>query len=737
MLSTSYFCCQLFVKTRTIVLHFIPIAPFLLLNFLPFAVKSQYEYAFQNPDLPTEERIDNLISLMTLDEKVTCLSTLPSIPRLQVKGTGHVEGLHGLAQGGPSNWGQRNPQATTIFPQAIGLAETWDTALMRKVAAVEAYETRYMFQSLYKRGGLVVRAPNADLGRDIRWGRTEECFGEDAWYNAQMVAQFVKGLQGDHPKYWLTASLMKHFLANSNENGRDSSSSNFGERLFYEYYSYPFFKGITEGGSQAYMAAYNAYNGIALAVHPVLKEITVNQWQQRGIICTDGGAYQMLINAHHAYPDLYRAAEGCIKAGINQFSDDYEQGIYGALANRYLTESDLDVVLRGVFRVMIKLGQLDPDDQVPYKTIGITDTIEPWLTDAHRRMALEATQKSIVLLKNQNKQLPLQPEKLKTIAVIGTLADTVMLDWYSGTPPYTITPLQGIKNRMGNKVKILYTPDNSYNRAVEFAQQADVVIVVVGNNPTGGAGWAQCPVPSDGKEAVDRKSIELEQEALIRQVFKANKNMVVVLQSSFPYAINWTQEHVPAIIHMTHSSQETGNALASVLFGDYNPAGRLIQTWPTQMEHLPEMMDYDITKGRTYMYSSHKPLYTFGFGLSYSRFEYRNLRESSKSLQNNETVTLTLDVTNKGSYDGDEVVQLYVSHPVSKVKRPMKELKGFSRIFIKAGETKTVSMVLHANDVMYWDVEQKKWLFEDGTLNVMVGPASDQIRLTNTLRLEN
>lgn len=699
------------------------------------SLQAQYQYPFQNPDMAVEERIDNLLSLMTLDEKVTCLSTDPSVPRLGVIGTKHVEGLHGLAQGGPSNWGQRNPQATTIFPQAIGLAESWDTTIIRQVASIEGYESRYMFQSKYNRGGLVVRAPNADIGRDIRWGRNEECFGEDAWFNAQMVTQFVKGLQGDNPNYWLTASLMKHFLANSNENGRDSTSSNFNERLFREYYSYPFYKGITEGGSRAFMASYNSYNQIPMTVHPVLKEITVNEWGQNGIICTDGGAYRMLVNSHHYYPDLNKAAEGCIKAGINQFLDNYREGVEGALTNGYLNEADLDAVLRGVFRVMIKLGQLDPYDRVPYKSIGVADTIDPWLTQKHKQVALEATRKSIVLLKNQNRMLPLQKANIKTMAVIGPLADTVMLDWYSGTPPYRITPLQGIKNGAGNEINVTYAKDNSFNRAVELAQQADVVVVVVGNNPTGGAGWALCPVPSDGKEGADRKSIELEQEQLIQQVFKANKNLVVVLQSNFPFAINWTQAYVPAILHMAHASQETGNALADVLFGNYNPAGRLVQTWPTDMEHLSEMMDYDITHGRTYMYSTYKPLYAFGFGLSYTDFSYANLKVSTNKLHANETVEVSVDVTNTGNWSGDEVVQLYVSHQKSKVARPNIELKGFCRTFIEKGATKTIVLTVKAADLAYWDSALKKFVVEPDELKLMVGPSSDKIVWSKTIKV--
>jgi beta-glucosidase len=709
---------------------------FFILLIACLSAKAQYTYPFQNPDLPTEERIDNLLSLMNIDEKVVCLSTKPDIPRLGVKGTGHVEGLHGLAQGGPSNWGQRNPQATTTFPQAIGLAESWDTALISQVAGVEGLETRFMFQSKYKRGGLVVRAPNADIGRDIRWGRNEECYGEDAWFNAQMVVQFVKGLQGNDPKYWMSASLMKHFLANSNENSRDSSSSDFNERLFREYYAYPFYKGIIEGGSRAYMAAYNSYNGVPMTVHPVLKDITVNEWGQDGIICTDGGAYKMLVNSHHYYPDLELAAEACLKAGINQFLDDYKEGVYGALAKGYLHESDLDDVLHGVFRVMIKLGQLDPDELVSYKNIGVTDTLEPWLSKEHKQLALEVTQKTIVLLKNINNALPLNKTNIKNIAVIGSLSDTVMLDWYSGTPPYRVTPLQGIKNAVGKNASVKYAFDNTDDRAVKLAKSADVAIVIVGNDPTCSAGWAQCPVASDGKEAIDRKAIDLEQEALVKKVFEANPNTIVVLMSSFPYSINWTQATVPAILHMTHNSQETGNALASVLFGDYNPAGRLVQTWPTSIEHLPEMMDYDITKGRTYMYSKHKALYPFGFGLSYSSFTYSNLKLSSKSLNTSGHITVSVDISNTGTYNGDEVVQLYVSHQNSKVVRPQKELKSFSRVHIKTGETKTVNLILKAEDLAYWNESLHAFEVEKNQVKVMVGASSEDIKLNDIIAVE-
>jgi len=257
----------------------------LALLFARSAWSQQYHYPFQNPALPTEARIDNILSLMTLDEKISALSTTPDVPRLGIHGSGHIEGLHGVAYGGPGGWEGRGlqPLPTTQFPQSVGLGETWDPDLLEKAAAVEGYEARYIFQSeeryatnrrgqRHRREGIVIRSPNADLARDPRWGRSEESYGEDPYLTGTMTVAFVKGLQGNDPKYWLTASLMKHFLANSNEDGRDGSSSNFEARLLREYYSVPFRMGVMEGGARAYMTAYNAYNGVPMTVQPILKK---------------------------------------------------------------------------------------------------------------------------------------------------------------------------------------------------------------------------------------------------------------------------------------------------------------------------------------------------------------------------------------------------------------------------------------------------------------------------------
>ena len=695
-----------------------------------------YQYPFQNPDLPAEERITNILSLMTLEEKVECLGTTPSVPRLGIRGANHMEGIHGLSVGGPGKWGGDVSVPTTTFPQGYGLGETWDPDLLRRAAAVEGYEARYIFQTgkfKESRSGLVIRSPNADLGRDPRWGRTEECYGEDPYLNGTLTVAFVKGLQGDHPRYWQTAALLKHFLANSNENNRGGSSSDFDERLFREYYSVPFRMGIVEGGARAFMASYNAVNGTPMHINPILKEVAVREWGEDGIICTDGGGMKLLVTGHKRFADFEQASAAVIKAGIGQFLDDYREPVRGALKKNLLTEADMDAVLRGTFRVMLRLGLLDPPERVPYAKIK--DTGEPWLTDEHKSLARLVTQKSIVLLKNARGFLPLDRRRLKSVAVIGPRADQVLLDWYSGTPPYTVTPLAGIKSKVGAGVEVKYARGDDRGEAERVARAADVAIVVVGNHPTCDAGWEKCPTPSDGKEAVDRLTIRLEQEELIKLVYGANPRTVVVLRASFPYAINWTEENVPAIVHLANNSQEEGNALADVLFGDYNPAGRLVQTWPKADEQLPPMMDYDIRRGRTYMYFKGAPLYPFGHGLSYTTFTYSDLRASRWPLRPDRPVSVSVKVKNTGTRAGEEVVQLYVKHLDSAVVRPLKELKGFERVALQPGETKTVMFPLRGEHVAYWDAARRRFTVEDGRVLVMVGSSSADIKLEKAVRV--
>ena len=649
---------------------------------------AQQTQAFQDTTLTDEQRVDHLLSILTLDEKINLLSTDLGVPRLNIPRCGHYEGLHGLTLGGPAMWGGRQRTEdgkvvptdcpTTIFPQSYGLGSTWDTDLVQKVAEQAAEEARYYMQTTgNKRHALVMRAPNADLARDPRWGRTEESFGEDA---------------------------------------------------------YPFYKGITEGGSRAFMAAYNSWNGIPMSIHPCLEEITRKQWGNNGIICTDGGALKLLIEAHKSFPSFAEGAAAVVKATTGQFLDAYVPYVKEALEKGLLTEVDIDKAIRGNIFVALKLGLLDGDNsRNPYLSIGKNSTeTPPFMTAEARRLAREVTAKSVVLLKNK-KLLPLDAGKLRKIAVIGPYSDKIVQDWYSGTPPYETTILSGIRNAVKEGTEIIHAEDNRMGQAEKAAAAADVAIVCVGNHPYGTrADWKFSPVPSDGREAVDRKSLMLPDEDLVKLVLKANPNTILVLVSSFPYTINWSQEHVPAIVHITHCSQEQGNGLADVLFGKVNPAGRTVQTWVKDITDLPDIMDYDIRNGRTYMYHQGPVLYPFGYGLSYSDFAYEKI-ESFK--QDKKNIRVTVSVKNTSGRDGEEVVQLYASYPESKVERPSKQLRAFRRIPIKAGETRKVTLTVPKEELGYWNEGKQMFVVEPGTVKLLIGASSEDIRLEGKIRL--
>ncbi|MFZ1083978.1 MAG: glycoside hydrolase family 3 C-terminal domain-containing protein [Terracidiphilus sp.] len=709
------------------------------------ALAQQTHYPFNDPLLSAEKRIDNLLSLMTVEEKIACLGTQTGVPRLGVPNIGSSEGIHGVVQ--REKRGSRLPITTTQFPQPPGMGESWDPELVRQAAGVEGYEARFITQTAkYDRQILMLWGPQSDLERDPRWGRSEEVYGEDPYFNGTMAVAFIKGLQGDDPKYWQSAALLKHFLANSNENFRDSSSSNFDQRLFWEYYSVPFRMGFQEGGARAVMASYNSWNGTTMVVNPILKSILREKWGVE-VISSDGGAVHLLVDPRHLFPDQKAAVVACLKAGINQFLDRYQDEAKAAVKDGSITEAEIDALLRPKFRITLRLGLLDPPEMVPYTKIK--DAPEPWTTEKDQSVSKKLALESIVLLKNDNSFLPLKKEAIKSIAVIGPLADSVHWDWYGGTPPYTVTPLAGIQAEVGPGVKVNYAESELGHAAVNAAKNSDVAVVIIGNDPTCGPDMAQdwhptidgggtlaCTVPSDGREGRDRESIILAQEQLVKQVFAVNPKTVVILVSSFPFAINWSQEHVPAILHMAHSSQDEGTALAQVLFGDFNPGGRLVVTWPKSIDQLPPMMDYNIRDGRTYMYFKGEPLYPFGFGLSYTTFKVSNLRLSSANLAKDGAVTVSVDVTNTGSREGDDVVQMYVKHMGSKVERPREELEGFQRVSLKPNETKTVRMSLKASTLAWWDEKVPGFRVEAEPVSVMIGNSASEILLSSTVNVQ-
>jgi beta-glucosidase len=556
-----------------------------------------------------------------------------------------------------------------------------------------------------------------------------------------MATAFSRGLEGDDPKYWQAAPLLKHFLANSNEDQRTSTSSNFDDRLFWEYYSVPFRMAFQDAGASGVMASYNAWNGTPMAVNPVLRDIVIQRWGVN-LVSSDGGAVKLLVTAHKRYATQKDAVVATLKAGINQYLDTYKDELHQAIKDGSVTEAELDEALRRKFRITLKLGLLDPPERVAYTRIH--DGTPPWETARDQAVSRQMALESIVLLKNQASALPLRRQGLKSVAVIGPLADSVHWDWYGGRPPHAVTPLQGIRDAVGPAVKVNYAADDTGGAAVAAARASDVAIMVVGNDPTCGpnmanewddSGTKPCADPGDGREGRDRVTLTLAQEELVKRVKAANPRTVMVLVSSFPFTINWSQQHVPAILQMAHASQDEGWALAQILFGDYNPGGHTIVTWPAAMDQLPPMMDYDIRHGRTYMYFKQKPLFPFGYGLSYTSFRFSNLHTDQPGIGRDGQADVSVEVTNTGRRAGDAVPQLYVRHLDSRVARPALQLGGFSRVHLEPGETKTVHMPLRATQLAYWNAEQKALTVEPEHVELLVGASSADIKLRGNLQI--
>jgi beta-glucosidase len=727
---------------------------------------ADYANPYRDPCRPIEDRITDLLSLLTLAEKQTMLgSTHPAIARLNLPGAPlGTEGLHGISSGAdPAS--ARDP--STQFPQAFGLGQSWDPEALKTVGAVTGNEARvYRAFGTTPNGrniGLVIRAPNVDLARDPRWGRVEESYGEDPYLIGELAKGFLAGLHGSDPKILLAASMLKHFAANSNENTRVTSSSNLDDRNLREYYTATFGTAVRDGRANAIMTAYNKINDRPAAVTPLLKSLVMGEWGFRGFFCTDGSAASLLVPpSQQVFPTLEQSVAAIVKGGTGMLLQGsatmpLATTVASAFTMGLLTEADVDAALRPVLRVRFQLGDFDPPSYVPYGSILGTDT--PWNTPESHAKALDVSRKTVVLLKNVNRALPLDRAAIRSVAVIGPRADSFVKDWYGGLPPYTVTGRQGIVNKLGASIPVRLaatddlvatTPAAAVTAATTAATAAaamsDVALVFVGNHPTCGspppAVWGTCRTPYEGREAVDRTSIALEppQAALVQAVAAANPRTIVVMVSSFPQGIGPIESNanVPAILQIANSGQELGNAVADVLFGDYNPAGRTTMTWYRTETDIPTALtDYDIRKGTTYWYFAGTPLYPFGHGLSYSTFTYANLTVGGPSVPaapaagSCGTVPVGVDVTNTSAVAGDEVVQLYVAYPGSAVaQRPRQQLRGFRRVNIAAGATAHVTFDIGAADLTYYDAAGARFAVETGKMvELQVGASSRDIRL--------
>ncbi len=840
-------------------------------------------FPFQDPALPVAARAADLVSRLTLNEKIAqMVHPASGIERLGIPAYNWWnECLHGVARAG----------VATVFPQAIGLAATWDTALMGQVATVISDEARARHHDYVRRGvrdiytGLTFWSPNINIFRDPRWGRGQETYGEDPYLTGRMGVAFVKGLQGDDPRYLKLVATVKHYAVHSGpESARHHFDARVGERDLRETYLAAFEACIEEAHAYSVMGAYNRTNGEPCCASPTLLDrILRREWGFDGYVVSDCWAINDIFGGHQVTATAAEAAALAVNAGCDLECGCAFPALAAAVEQGLIAETTIDLAVSRLFTARIRLGMFDPPEQVPYAAIPYEVNDSP----AHRAVALQAARESIVLLKNDG-LLPL-PKDLKSLAVIGPNADdlSVLLGNYNGTPSQAITPLEGIRRKLGPAaviyhargcdiapgvaplvaippaclhpadadagcrgltgayyanarfagepiftrvdpvvdvawkamtpfgghpsehfsvrwtgalvppvsgayqlgvrassgfrlwldgkelipyaaneheafartvsltleagrfydIRLEYVNDgrqpeaqliwatptqDQLSQALEAAGKAEAVILVLGLAPT--LEGEEMPVQVEGFAGGDRTDIALPrtQEELLRRIHALGKPTVLLLLNGSAVAINWAAEHVPAIVEAWYPGEEGGAAIADVLFGDTNPAGRLPVTFYKSLAQLPPFEDYAMT-GRTYRYMTEEPLYPFGHGLSYTRFAYGNLRIAPGQIGPEGQAAVSLDVTNTGERTGDEVVQLYVCYPNSQVARPVQDLKGFARVALTPGETKTVTFMLAASQLAYWIGGAR--VVEPGTVEALVGGSSADIRLTGALRI--
>nr|WP_222851193.1 glycoside hydrolase family 3 C-terminal domain-containing protein [Phytoactinopolyspora mesophila] len=842
--------------------------PLLAVGFLQApSAAADGDYPFRDPDLPLDERIDDLIDRLTLDEKLSLLhQSQEPIERLDIPyfkaGT---EALHGVAWSNDlyDGWDQVLATDATVFPQAVGLASTWNTDLIENVGSVVGDELRAYNSIDPVLWGLQVWAPVVDLLRDPRWGRNEEGYSEDPLLTGAMATAYGSGLSGDDPEYLKVAPVLKHYYGYNNEANRSLTSSNLPPRVKREYAQAAFKPAISADAVTGVMASYNLVNGRPTHVDVDIDEV-VRSWTDRDLYnVSDAWGPRALVELQGYFDEHDEAYAAMLKAGLDGFTvDGSDTGptiefLESALDKGYLTVEDVDYSVRNVLSVRFRLGHFDPDGG-PYADIGEEVLGQP----AHQELNRQTAEEALVLLNNSAGTLPLDAAATDEVAVIGPLHDTLFSDWYGGTMPYEVTPLEGITELLGDDAAVdgvegldrvrfkdvetgayltatgtgasdaviaadeptaasewdfnewmadyatLRNADNgkyltgdggAYNTssdepggwyvqqqfrveaqddgtyliqyvgyetnedwwwipehyitvaadgsvgtgakadaarfdrevvdsgidaAVAASSEADAAIVVVGSQPF-----------VYGREIHDRETLALgtSQQELVEAVTAANPNTVVVLETSYPTTMDVEPE---TLLWTTHAGSETGNAVAGAVFGDTNPAGRLTQTWYDGTDDLPSILDYDIiSSGMTYMYYDGTPLYPFGHGLSYTTFEYSNLKTNGKAVGGNGKIKVSVDVTNTGDLPGDEVVQLYTSQQTSRDVVADRQLRDFERISLEPGETTTVQFEMRAGDLARWDVTRETWVVERASYDFMVGASSDDIRQQATLRV--
>ena len=628
----------------------------------------------------------------------------------------------------------------TSFPQPIALASTFDPALVERLFAMTAEEARL-------RGAHHVLTPVVDIVRDPRWGRCEETYGEDPFLVSRMGIAAVRGFQGDatfHNRKHVIATL-KHFTGHGQpESGMNCAPANISERVLREMFFYPFKEVLKKAGAISVMASYNEIDGIPSHANKwLLRDVLRKEWGFKGFIISDYWAlwelsYKPDTHGHFVAKDKKESCRLAVEAGVNIEAPDPDiyLNLVELVKKRELKESQLDELVAPLLYWKFKFGLFED----PYVDPEEADRVVG--SEANRKVALEGAREAITLLKNENNISPLNLDKIKTIAVIGPNANRGLLGGYSGVPKYNVTVLDGIKQRVGNRAKVLYSegckitiggswgedpvvPSNPEEdrkqiaEAVEVAKQADVIVLAIGGNEqTSREAWSR-------DHMGDRTSLDLigMQEELVKAMMATGKPVIVFLFNGRPLSINYIAQNVPVIFECWYLGQETGHAVAEVLFGDFNPGGKLPITVPRSVGHLPVFYNYKPSARRGYLWDDAKPLFAFGYGLSYTAFSIKNVRLEKTKIKTNGSTRVSADVTNTGKRDGAEVVQMYIRDLVSSVTRPVKELKGFQKVTLRPGETKSVAFDITPDLLAFYDVKMK-YIVEPGDFEIMVGNSS-------------
>jgi beta-glucosidase len=680
--------------------------------------------AYLNTDLPFPERVQDLLSRLTLDEKVGMMNhPAQGVPRLGISDYNFwSEALHGVAGNGRA----------TVFPQAIGMAATWDRDLIHQIATAISDEGRAKYHEALRRNGrndqfqgLTFWSPNVNIFRDPRWGRGQETWGEDPFFTGEMASEFVKGLQGDHPRYLKAAACAKHYAVHSGpEKDRHTFNAIVSKHDLYDTYLPAFKKLVMESKVEAVMGAYNRTldepcNGSKLLLEDILR----GEWGFEGHVVSDCGALTDFHVNHKFTKDAAETVALALKRGCDIGCDHVYSEIPEAIERGLITEADVDCALARTLGTRFKLGMFDPPEDVPFASIGM-DVIA---CDDHRQLAYRAAAKSIVLLKNKNNILPIKPSARK-IFVTGPTAASMeaLLGNYCGLNDRMVTLLEGITGRVPEGMGIGYHlgallkhPRETKEIWAPFvAQSADVSIVCVGSTPDlEGEEGAALLTPLNG----DRESISLpgSQVNYIKELAIHSARIVLVVTGGSPIALGEVEDMVDAILFVWYPGMEGGRAVADVLFGDIAPAGRLPLTFPKSLDQLPPFDDYSMN-GRTYRYMTEEPLYPFGFGLSYTTFAYRDLQITSPGSSGFDAA---VTVENTGAVTADEVVQFYLSALESKLPAPLSQLIGFQRIHLEPGQSQTVRITVKPEMLILFD-ENGQQVFQPGKFRLTAGSCS-------------